>query len=350
MEINYDEMMDTVEWLTLIPKGILDEDIDVMDDIFKLIDIENTSENRIKNRKLLFTTQNLENFVSGIIMSEETYSNLHIDTINNVLLDNQELPQLSEKIFIGIRVDTGFVDLPNGFGEQITRGLDELSNRCIKYYELGVKFSKWKCRFDINPENGWPSNRGINRNAIIIANFATISQDCGLVPIIELEINICGDVDDIRINEHMTREILSSVYRELIKCNVILDLTLLKLSVVKFSSKKEYIIDDLEDIAFRTLKVLQDTVPVSIPGIILSSEGLLEDEFKCILKIINGIHTTKPWKLLFSCEPLMQQSILKILADKDKNLVTTQEALLKNVHSSSLASVGRDNASTLLAV
>jgi len=329
----YNIMVETIERLCEYPKGILaaDESLGTIGKRFGTISLENTHQNRYNYRKLLFTTPNLEKYISGVITYEETL--LDKDDSGELLIQ----PLLDKKIVVGIKTDRGLVDRPNGYGEKITQGLDGLRERCMNYFNAGARFAKWRCVYEIDPERASPSNIVIEKNAATLAQYAAISQECGLIPIVEPEV-LMNSVTNIRVSEHMTREILSSVFRELIKHNVILDLILLKPNMVRSNKDSGYTPEEIDDIAIRTIKVLQDTVPVSVPGIMFLSGGMSETDATLALKKINEFDLYKPWRLSFSYGRALQRSAIKTWNGKGDNIEKAQQVLLDRAKVNSEAS------------
>jgi fructose-bisphosphate aldolase class I len=333
----FKDMMNTVDKLTMLPKGILaaDESIGTIGKRFSNINVENNHINRKRYRQLLFTTKDLEQYISGVIVYEETLLDKN---------DNDEpliKPLIDKNILVGIKVDKGLVPIPNGYNEKMTQGLDGLRERCNKYYNLGARFTKWRCIFEINPDNGFPTDLGIKRNSSILAQYAAISQECGLVPIVEPEV-IMTNIKDIRLSEYVTRNVLSTVFNELIKNNVRLDLMLLKPNLVRFDSN-DLTSEHIDDIAFRTLAVLQDTVPISVQGIMFLSGGLNEENSTIILNKINQMKTIKPWRLSFSFGRALQYSCLLKWKGNDDNILEAQKVLLSKAYNNGLASIGKYN-------
>lgn len=304
-------------------KGILaaDESTGTIGKRFDPIKVENNEENRRAYRELLFTapTEN-DNYLGGVILYEET---LHQKTKDGV-----PFPELLLKrgILPGIKIDLGLVNIPGTDGETVTQGLDNLEARCKKYYELGVRFTKWRCALKIG--KGCPSEVSIAANAETLARMAVISQNCGLVPIVEPEILMDGD-HDLPTAVDATTRVLSAVYARLNLHGVYLEGSLLKPNMVcpGTECKIKY---TPYDIARATVTVLQRTVPPAVAGVTFLSGGQSEEEATVHLNAINQVEGAKPWALTFSFGRALQASTLKTWGGKAENVTAAQEVLVSS--------------------
>ena len=208
-----EELLETIRKICAPGKGILaaDESTGTIGKRFENIGVENTHENRIAYREILFTTPSLWDYISGVITYEETL----FDTLSNgsKLIE----PLLEGDIVVGIKVDKGVKPLYGTDGETVTQGIDDLDVRCRKYYEAGARFAKWRSVLKIDIEKNYPSDLSIHENAVTLARYASICIANGLVPIVEPEILMDGthtseQSRDIAVN------VLSAVYRELVLC------------------------------------------------------------------------------------------------------------------------------------
>lgn len=324
----------TVDKLVSNGKGILaaDESINTMGKRLKSIELENTYENRTKWRKLLSETDNLEDYISGIILCDETLRTV----INGVPLINKFI---EKNILVGIKVDSGLDQLSGTINEQITKGLDNLRERCEEYYKLGARFTKWRVVFDISEST--PSEVCIEHNLNSLARYAAISQDCGLVPIVEPEILMDGTHDINKSNE-VTREILTRTYSKLSKHKVKLEHSLLKPNMIRPGSRNtDFSEIPIEIIARDTIYSLQNTVPFLVPGIMFLSGGMSERFATMVLNEIGKSKSKKPWYISFSFGRALQQSAL--LEWKGVNDDSAKKKLIEMCKNNCMAIKGKFN-------
>ena len=329
-----EELLETVRQICAPGKGILaaDESTATIGKRFENIGVENTHQNRKDYREILFTTPCLWDYISGIIAYEETLFDDDSSGSKMVkhLIDNE--------IVVGIKVDKGVKPLYGTDGETVTQGIDDLDVRCRKYYEAGARFAKWRSVLKIDIEKNYPSDLSIHENAVTLARYASICIANGLVPIVEPEILMDGthtseQSRDIAVN------VLSAVYRELVRHNVDIDCTLLKPNMVRpgVSSDEKM---DCEQIAKHTVYALQQAVPVSMPGVVFLSGGMSETEASQALNEINKYDSVKPWRLTFSYGRALQSTVLETWKGIPENFGIAQVALLKRAAANSLASMG----------
>ncbi|XP_043939954.1 fructose-bisphosphate aldolase B [Protopterus annectens] len=319
-------------------KGILaaDESVGTMGNRLKKISVENTEENRRAFRELLFTSASatatkMSDSVGGIIFFHET---LYQSTKDGVLF--RKLVQ-DQNVVVGIKVDKGTAVLAGTDGETTTQGLDGLAERCAQYKKDGADFAKWRCVLKIS--DPCPSSLAIMENANVLARYASICQQNGLVPIVEPEILPDGDHDLLRC-QHATEKVLSAVYKALNDHHVYLEGTLLKPNMVTpgHSCTKKY---TPEEIGFATVTALRRTVPAAVPGICFLSGGQSEEEASLNLDAINKCPLHKPWKLTFSYGRALQASALAAWSGKKENVKAGQQAFCKRAQINSLASRGK---------
>ncbi len=259
--------------------GILaaDESTGTIGNRFSKIDVENTEPNRRAYRELLFTTEGLENHISGVIMFEETLDQATADGVNFVKLLE------SKNIVPGIKVDKGIVNIGHTEGETATTGLDGLAERCKKYYEKGCRFAKWRAVLKIG--NGLPSALSITENAHTLARYGSICQDNGLVPIIEPEILTDGD-HTIEQCAEASERVFSGVMKALIDHKLIIEGLLLKPNMVTPGStcpeKKT-----TQEIAWYTVRTLSRSIVPALPGIVFLSGGQSEEDASLNLNAMN---------------------------------------------------------------
>ena len=291
--MNKVELQDTIRKICAPGKGILaaDESTGTLAKRFASIKLENTHANRIAYRDLLFTTPNLDKYISGVITYEET---LFDKSSDDVLLIQ---PLLDADIVVGIKVDMGVKPLYGTDDETVTQGLDDLDVRCKKYYKAGARFAKWRAVLKVDVEKHLPSDLAVHENAVTLARYASICQNNGLVPIVEPEILMDGTHSSIQARD-ATINVLSVVYRELLRHHVDMSCTLLKPNMVRpgVSSTEKL---DCAKLAEHTIFAFQHTIPVNMPGVVFLSGGMSEVEATMALNEINKYDATKPWRLTF---------------------------------------------------
>lgn len=324
-------------------KGILaaDESTGTMGKRLANIGVENTEENRRQFRQLLFTSgKSMSESISGVILFHETvYQKTDDGTpFIKVLKDQGIIP--------GVKVDKGVVPLMGSADESTTQGLDDLAKRCQEYKSLGCQFAKWRCVLKISSHT--PSQLAILENANVLARYASICQQNGLVPIVEPEVLPDGD-HDLEQAQKVTEKVLSAVYKALNDHHVYLEGTLLKPNMVTAgqSSSRKY---SPQDIAAATVTALQRTVPPAMPGITFLSGGQSEEEATINLNAINNHPGKKPWALSFSFGRALQASALKAWLGKPENIKVAQEEFLKRAKANGLARRGEYKAGSIQSV
>jgi fructose-bisphosphate aldolase class I len=331
------ELSETARRIVAEGKGILaaDESTGTIAKRFASISVENSEQNRRAYRELLFTAgAELSASIGGVILYEETLGQSCEDGRSFV----EVLASLG--IAIGIKVDKGTVALPGGLsGETTTQGLDGLSERCAEYYRKGARFAKWRCVLKVAGLVG-PSAFAIEENAHVLARYAAICQQNGLVPIVEPEILMDGSHDLPRAVQ-VAEKVISAVYKKLNDHNVFLEGTLLKPAMVcpGQDCPQKY---TPAEIASATVHVLRRTVPAAVPGITFLSGGQSEEEATVNLNEINRAAAVcgRPWALTFSYGRALQHTVLKTWLGKRSNAQAAQAALLARARCNSLASRG----------
>lgn len=329
------ELIETARAIAAPGKGILaaDESTGTIGQRFSSIQVENNEENRRKYRQLLFQSEGIEQYISGVILYEETlFQNTDDGTpFVNILKSKGVIP--------GIKVDLGVKPLYGTNGETVTQGIDNLDARCKKYYAQGARFAKWRAVLAIKDTIGaTPSQLSIIENANTLARYASICQANGLVPIVEPEVLMDGDFN-IEVAAVASEKVLAAVYKALSDHHVMLEGTLLKPNMVRTGSDFAQQAT-AEEIGLATVRVLQHTVPPAVPGITFLSGGMSEEESSLALNAINHAPGPKPWALTFSYGRALQQSCLKAWKGSDENVKAAQEALLTRAKANSLASLG----------
>lgn len=330
------ELVATARAIAAPGKGILaaDESTGTIGQRFSKINVENNEENRRKYRQLLFKTEGIEQYISGVILYDET---LYQKTDEGVTF--VEVMQ-KKGIIPGIKVDKGIKPLSGTNGECVTQGIDDLDTRCAKYYAAGARFAKWRAVLHIKDSIGaTPSQVAIIENANTLARYASICQANGLVPIVEPEVLMDGDFT-VEVAAAATEAVLAACYKALSDHHVMLEGTLLKPNMVR-SGSDAAVQANAQEIALATVRVLQHTVPVAVPGITFLSGGMSEEDASLALNAINHAPGPKPWSLTFSYGRALQQSCLKAWKGEDANIPAAQAALLTRAQANSLANLGK---------
>jgi len=326
-----DELIKNAAYIGTPGKGILaaDESTGTIGKRFASINVENVEDNRRALRELLFCTPGALQYISGVILFEETLyqSTKAGKPFVEVLKEANVLP--------GIKVDKGTVELGGTNGETTTQGHDDLGKRCAKYYEAGARFAKWRAVLKIGPNE--PSQLSIDQNAQGLARYAIICQENGLVPIVEPEILVDGPHDIDRC-AYVTEIVLAACYKALNDQHVLLEGTLLKPNMVTPGSDSKKVAPEV--IAEYTVRTLQRTVPPAVPAVVFLSGGQSEEEATKNLNAMNKLQTKKPWSLSFSFGRALQQSTLKAWAGKEENLEKAQAAFLVRCKANSEATLG----------
>jgi len=316
-------------------KGILaaDESVSTAGKRLVEIGVENTEENRRRYRQLLFTTDcEIGKYVSGVILFHETlYQKADDGTpFVKLLRDRGIIP--------GIKVDKGVVDLFGSEGECTTQGLDDLDKRCAQYKKDGCHFAKWRSVLKIGKNT--PSYHAMLENANVLARYASICQQNGIVPIVEPEVLPDGEHDLDRAQK-VTEQVLAFVYKALQDHHVYLEGTLLKPNMVT-AGQQCTVPFKAEDIARATVTALSRTVPPAVPGVTFLSGGQSEEDATVNLNAINNYPgAKKPWALTFSYGRALQASVLRAWLGKDENTKAAQCELLKRARACSEATYGK---------
>ena len=335
-EVQRKELAETANAMVSPGKGILaaDEPVQTMSSRFTKVGIENTEENRRALREVLFTTdEKVAESISGVILYHETVYQKTEDGVPFMRL-------LQEKgIIPGVTLDKGLVPLAGTNSETSTQGLDNLAERVEHFVKEGCKFAKWRCAFRIDADKLVPSNLAIQENANTLARYASICQARGLVPIVEPDISMEG-THTLEESVSVCERVLSATYKALLDHHVYLEGTVLKTSIVQpgFSCAKQYTV---QQIAAATVHVLQETVPVSVPGVGFLSGGLSEDAATVKLNAINKVDAKKPWALTFCYGRALQGSLLAAWQGKKENVKVAQEKFLLRAKYNGLASQGK---------
>jgi fructose-bisphosphate aldolase class I len=330
---NERELEATIAKIVEPGKGILaaDESMPTITKRFKAVGIESTDESRRAYRSLLFTTPDAHQYLSGVILFEETLA--------QKADDGTPLPQVLAQrgILPGIKVDKGTTPLAGADGDLVTQGLDGLAERLATYKTQGARFTKWREVYPITPDN--PTPLGIATNAEVLARYAAICQAQGLVPIVEPEVLIDGDHTIERCFE-VSEAVLHAVFDALHRHRVLAEGMILKPSMV-LPGKRHPNKAKPEEVAAATLKVLRRTVPASVPTINFLSGGQGPEEATANLNAINALAKNAPWVLSFSFARALQDPVMHTWVGDAKNVARSQQAFHHRLHMNSLARQGK---------
>jgi fructose-bisphosphate aldolase class I len=326
-----DELAQTASALVAPGKGILaaDESSGTIKKRFDSISVESTEESRRGYRDLLFTTDGAADHISGVILFDET--------LRQSSADGTPFPaKLAEQgIIPGIKVDKGAKDLANAPGETVTEGLDGLRERLEEYRELGARFTKWRAVITIGASI--PSAYCVWTNAHALARYAALSQEAGLVPIVEPEVLMDGD-HTIERSFEATSRTLHAVFTELRDQRVHCEGMLLKPNMV-LSGYECPQRAGAEEVATETIRCFLRHVPAAVPGIVFLSGGQSDEDATAHLNAMNasGPH---PWQLSFSYGRALQAPALKAWGGEEVNVPAAQTAYLHRARMNGLARSG----------
>jgi len=330
--MNNEVLASTARALVSKGKGILaaDESLGTIKKRFKSIDLESTEEARRSYREMLFTTSGAEEYISGVILFDET--------IRHKTQGGVPFTELLSKkgVIPGIKVDKGTVDLTGFPGEKITEGLDGLRERLAEYVKLGAGFTKWRAVVDIG--EGIPTRFCIQANAHALARFAALSQEAGLVPIVEPEVLMDGG-HDIQRCEEVTEATLKEVFMALFEHRVFLEGSLLKPNMV-ISGKKCSKQATAKEVAEATVRCLLRCVPASVPGIVFLSGGQGPEQATENLNAMNALGPF-PWELSFSYGRALQDPSIKAWKGQPSNVPAAQKLLYHRVKCNGAARFGK---------
>ena len=335
MTLNLSNMNEVAEAMVVPGKGILaaDESTGTIGKRFDQINTESTEQTRNAYRDLLFSSRDVQEYISGVIMYDETF---HQSSLKDGVLYPEYLASLG--IIPGIKVDAGAHNLAGTDGEKVTSGLDGLDERLAEYRKLGARFAKWRGVINITDLN--PSDYCINTNAHALARYAALCQSNDIVPIVEPEILMDGN-HDIEDSFVVTEEVLHIVFSELYEQGVQFEEMILKPNMVLSG----YDADNragVDEVASATVQCFLRSVPAAVPGIAFLSGGQSDEDATAHLNAMNQIlGDSKPWNLSFSYGRALQQPALKAWQGKDENISKAQEAFLKRAKLNSLASLGK---------
>src|SRR5688500_3008846 len=313
-------------------KGVLaaDESSGTCEKRFKSVNVESTEENRRAYRNLLFSTPGVEQFLSGVILFDET--------ARQKANEGSPIPEYLAKkgIIPGIKVDKGTIDLPFTNAEKVTEGLDGLDKRLQEYFRMGCRFAKWRAVITIG--DNLPSHACIYANAHVLARYAAACQAASIVPMIEPEVLLDGSHSAER-SEEVHEATLRATYAAIAAYNVSVEHLILKTSMV-VSGKDNPRQAGVDEVAERTVRVLKRTVPAAQPGIVFLTGGQSEEAATAHLNAMAGTKNL-PWPLTFSYSRALQNPALKTWKGQAGNLSAAQKAFLHRAQMNGLAAQGK---------
>ncbi|KAF5828396.1 fructose-1,6-diphosphate aldolase isoenzyme 1 [Dunaliella salina] len=324
-----EELMKTAKTIASPGRGIMamDESNATCGKRLDSIGVENNEDNRRAYRELLVSAPGLGEYISGAILFEETL----YQTCSN----GQKMSDMltAQGIVPGIKVDKGLAPLANSNGEQWCMGLDGLDKRCAEYYKAGARFAKWRSVVSI--PNG-PSTIAVRECAYGLARYAAISQNAGLVPIIEPEVLLDGDQTIERCLE-VSEAVWAETFKYMADNKVLFEGILLKPAMVTPGAECPTRASP-QQVAHATLTLLKRRVPPAVPGIHFLSGG--QSELEATLNLQEMNRQPNPWHVSFSYARALQNSVLKTWQGKQENVEAAQKALLQRAKANSDAQKG----------
>jgi fructose-bisphosphate aldolase class I len=313
-------------------KGILaaDESSGTIEKRLKSINVPSTEENRRAYREILFTTAGAGEFISGVILFDET--------IRQKARDGRTFVEALEQqgIIPGIKVDKGAKPMANFAGEKVTEGLDGLRDRLAEYRQLGARFTKWRAVIAIGDRI--PTRTCIASNAEALARYAALCQEADLVPIVEPEILMDG-AHTIERHFEVTQQTLETVFHALYEHRVVLEGMLLKPNMV-LSGKDCPQQASVEEVAEATVRCMKHVVPAAVPGLVFLSGGQSDQEATEHLNAMNRLPDL-PWQLSFSYGRALQAPVLKAWKGDPANVADAQRAFHHRASCNSKARFGK---------
>jgi fructose-bisphosphate aldolase class I len=328
----HQELLATVSKIAVRGKGILaaDESTATITKRFEACGITSTEDTRRAYRELLLMTPGINQFLAGVILFEET--------LNQKTSQGIAFPEALKAIGIlpGIKVDKGLVDLANANKEQITQGLDGLRERLAEYKAKGACFAKWRAVYNISATT--PGMLAIKTNAEVLARYAALCQEQGIVPIVEPEVLIDGD-HTIEQCEQVSEKVFRAVFKALARHKVLLEGIILKPSMV-INGKASTTKATPEQVADATVRVLKRTVPAAVPTINFLSGGQSSEQATANLQAMNAMGNL-PWNVSYSYARALQDYAMKTWAGQPQNVIAAQKAFYKRAMLNSLAAAGK---------
>jgi len=329
------DLVQTARALVAPGKGILaaDESTGTIKKRFDGIGVESTEDTRRAYRELLFTTPGIGEFIAGVILFDET--------IRQSASDGRRFVDVlgAQGVIPGIKVDKGAKALAGAPGEKVTEGLDGLRERLAEYAGLGARFAKWRAVITIG--EGIPSATCLEVNAHALARYAALSQEAGLVPIVEPEVLMDGDHTLERCAE-VTEAMLNRTFDQLYLQRVMLEGMLLKPNMV-LSGAEHRPTAGVEAVARATVRILKRTVPAAVPGIVFLSGGQSDEAATAHLDAMNRLadEGPLPWRLSFSYGRALQAPALKTWGGRAENAEAASRAFHHRARLNGAATAGR---------
>ena len=332
--MSWDSLTDIANAMVEKGRGILaaDESTPTCTKRFDSIGVESTAENRNAYRDMLFTTPGMEEFISGVILFDETIR-------QSTLKDGVPIPDhlTSLGVIPGIKVDKGAHPLAGTDGEKVTEGLDGLADRLKEYHDLGARFAKWRAVLTISDDA--PSSECVSANAHALARYAAICQEHGLVPIVEPEIQMEG-THTIEDSFVVTEEVLHTTFYELYAQGVTYEGMVLKPNMV-LSGYECTTQASVDEVAEMTVTCLSRAVPSAVPGIAFLSGGQTDEKASAHLNAMNQLlNGGGPWNLTYSYGRALQAPALKAWGGSSDNVPAAQDAFYKRARLNALATKG----------
>jgi len=313
-------------------RGILaaDESAGTCEKRFQSVSVACTEETRRTYRNLLFSTPGVEQYLSGVILFDET--------ARQKANDGSPIPQYLAKkgVIPGIKVDKGLANIPFTREEKVTEGLDGLQKRMKEYFDLGCRFAKWRAVITIG--EGIPTHTCIYANAHALARYAAICQEASIVPMIEPEVLLDGNHSAER-SEEVHEATLRATYAAMAAYNVSIEHLILKTSMV-VSGKDNPRQAGVDEVAERTVRVLRRTVPAAQPGVVFLSGGQSDESATAHLNAMAAMKGLA-WPLTFSYSRALQNAALKTWRGQAGNAAAAQKAFHHRAHMNGLASQGK---------
>jgi fructose-bisphosphate aldolase, class I len=331
MTMDRTALEETAQAMVAERKGILaaDESNATMTKRLEAVGIESSAESRRRFRGLMFTAEGAADYISGVIMYDET--------LRQASDDGTPFPELLARagILPGIKVDTGAKPLAGFRGETVTEGLDGLRGRLSEYRELGARFAKWRAVIGIG--KGRPTHGCIEANVHALARYAGLCQEAGIVPIVEPEVLMEGQ-HTIGRSEEVTAAVLRTVFDRLAEQRVLLEGIVLKpnMLLAGYDCPEQA---GVEEVAERTLACFRRVVPAAVPGIAFLSGGQSDERAAAHLSAMNAIGGV-PWELTFSYGRALVAAPLKVWATDTARLAEAQAAFLHRARCNAAARTG----------
>lgn len=331
--IEIEKLKSTAKTLLVPGKGLLaaDESANTIEKRFAKFNIENTEDNRRAYREIFFRTPGIGDYISGVILFDETFRQNAADgtPFLQLLKDAGILP--------GIKVDQGTIDMPGSLIEKLTEGREGLAGRLKEYAQMGAMFAKWRAVITISADGGTPSDANMRQNAKDLAAYSKACQEAGIVPIVEPEVLMDGNhtMEQCRI---ATERMQTALFEELKAAGVLMEGLILKSNMVipgSESTEKK----TAAEIAEATIAIFKKVLPPTLPGVVFLSGGQGDIDSTDNLNAINE-RGPFPWTITYSYSRALQNGALEKWAGKSENVIDAQFIFLFRAQMNSLAAQG----------